>query len=205
MPEPLLCLLVCISLPARLDLFKKTLPSPALLQMRSERSVREEALTAMQNAIKKNPQQFGFIELALQGKKVSFDKVIKMMDDMVVLLGEEQKDDDKQKAWCETEFETSEDKEVDLKHKLEGLTAAIEDMEGSIATLKEEIKALEDGIVALDKSVAEATETRKAEHEEFVTVTAQNNAAVQLLGVAENRLNKSALAKYHGFCVYEIF
>merc|ERR1719298_191531 len=173
-----------------LDLFKKTLPSPALLQMRSERSVREEALTAMQDAIKKNPQQFGFIELALQGKKVSFDKVIKMMDDMVVLLGEEQKDDDKQKAWCETEFETSEDKEVDLKHKLEGLTASIEDMEGSIATLKEEIKALEDGIVALDKSVAEATETRKAEHEESVTVSAQNNAAVQLLGVAENRLNK---------------
>merc|ERR1719258_223728 len=63
-------------------------------------------------------------------------------------------------------------------------------MEGSIATLKDEIKALEDGIVALDKSVAEATETRKAEHEEFVTVAAQNNAAVQLLGVAENRLNK---------------
>ena len=30
--------------------------------------------------------------------------------------------------------------------------------------------------------------------EEFVTVTAQNNAAVQLLGVAENRLNKSAAA-----------
>merc|ERR1719198_1511085 len=109
---------------------------------------------------------------------------------MVVLLGEEQKDDDAQKEWCETEFRTSELKKVDLKHKLEGLTAAIEEMEGSIATLKEEIKALEDGIVALDKSVAEATETRKAEHAEFVTVTAQNNAAVQLLGVAENRLNK---------------
>merc|ERR1719301_146359 len=133
-----------------LDLFKKTLPSPALLQMRSERSVREEALTAMQDAIKKNPQQFGFIELALQGKKVSFDKVIKMMDDMVVLLGEEQKDDDAQKSWCETEFESSGDKEVDLKHKLEGVTAAIEEMTGSIDTLKGEIKALEDGIVALD-------------------------------------------------------
>merc|ERR1719281_1296896 len=113
-----------------------------------------------------------------------------MIDDMVVLLGEEQKDDDAQKEWCETEFRTSELKEVDLKHKLEGLTAAIEDMEGSIATLKDEIKALEEGIVALDKSVAEATETRKEEHAEFVAVTAQNNAAVQLLGVAENRLNK---------------
>jgi len=124
------------------------------------------------------------------GKKVSFDKVIKMMDDMVVLLKEEQKDDEAQKEWCETEFETSEDKEVELKHKLEGLTASIEEMTEGIKKLKEEIKALEDGIVALDKSVAEATETRKAEHEEFVTVAAQNNAAVQLLGVAENRLNK---------------
>jgi len=124
------------------------------------------------------------------GKKVSFDKVIKMMDDMVVLLKEEQKDDEKQKEWCETEFETSEDKEVELKHKLEGLTASIEEMTEGIKTLADEIKALEDGIVALDKSVAEATETRKEEHEEFVTVAAQNNAAVQLLGVAENRLNK---------------
>jgi len=124
------------------------------------------------------------------GKKVSFDKVIKMMDDMVVLLKEEQKDDEKQKEWCETEFRTSELKEVDLNHKIEGLTASIEEMTEGIKKLTDEIKALEDGIVALDKSVAEATETRKAEHEEFVTVAAQNNAAVQLLGVAENRLNK---------------
>ena len=41
------------------------------------------------------------------------------------------------------------------------------------------------------RSVAEATETRKAENAEYTTVKAQNNAAVQLLGVAENRLNKS--------------
>merc|ERR1719252_429903 len=68
--------------------------------------------------------------------------------------------------------------------------ASIEEMTEGIKTLADEIKALEDGIVALDKSVAEATETRKEEHTEFTTVAAQNNAAVQLLGVAENRLNK---------------
>merc|ERR1719240_1859873 len=96
-----------------LDLFKKTLPSPSLLQMRTERDIRDDALSAMQDAAKRNPQQLGFIELALQGKKVSFDKVIKMIDDMVVLLGEEQKDDDAQKEWCETEFRTSELKEGD--------------------------------------------------------------------------------------------
>merc|ERR1719504_457194 len=113
-----------------------------------------------------------------------------MMDDMVVLLKKEQKDDEAQKEWCENEFETSEDKDAELKRKLEGLEASIEEMTEGIAKLGDEIKALEDGIVALDKSVAEATETRKEEHEEFTTVAAQNNAAVQLLGVAENRLNK---------------
>merc|ERR1719235_832976 len=173
-----------------LDLFKKTLPSPSLLQVTDTRDIRDSALQALAGEKGEVSEKLGFIELALMGKKVSFDKVIKMMDDMVVLLKEEQKDDEAQKEWCETEFETSEDKEVELKHKLEGLTASIEEMTEGIKKLKEEIKALEDGIVALDKSVAEATETRKAEHEEFVTVAAQNNAAVQLLGVAENRLNK---------------
>jgi hypothetical protein len=171
-----------------LDLFKKTLPSPSLLQVTDTRDIRDSALQALSGV--QNSQKLGFIELALMGKKVSFDKVIKMMDDMVVLLKEEQKDDEAQKEWCETEFRTSEIKEVDLGHKIEGLTAAIEEMTEGIKKLTDEIKALEDGIVALDKSVAEATETRKAEHEEFVTVAAQNNAAVQLLGVAENRLNK---------------
>merc|ERR1719265_889566 len=172
-----------------LDLFKKTLPSPSLLQLTTTNDdVRADALDKLANV--QNSQKLGFIELALMGKKVSFDKVIAMMDDMVVLLNKEQKDDEAQKEWCENEFETSEDKDPELKRKLEGLEASIEEMTAGIAKLGDEIKALEDGIVALDKSVAEATETRKEEHAEFVTVSAQNNAAVQLLGVAENRLNK---------------
>ena len=71
---------------------------------------------------------------------------------MVVLLQEEQKDDETQKEWCETEFDTSEDKEGELKRKIAGLEAAIAEMKEGIATLKDDIKALSDGIVALDKS-----------------------------------------------------
>ena len=71
---------------------------------------------------------------------------------MVVLLQEEQKDDEAQKKWCETEFDTSEDKEGELKRKIAGLEAAIAEMKEGIATLKDDIKALSDGIVALDKS-----------------------------------------------------
>jgi len=42
----------------------------------------------------------------------------------------------------------------------------------------------------LDKSVAEATATRKEEHDDFVATLAANSAAKDLLGFAKNRLNK---------------
>merc|ERR1719160_1181074 len=176
-----------------LDLFKKTLPTPSFLQLRTETDMRDEALSQFQDlpdsTMKTNPQ-LGLIQMALMGKKVSFDKIIKMIDDLTVVLKDEQKEDEKQKEWCEAEFEKSEDKDGELTRKITGLASSIEEMKEGVATLKDDIKALTDGIAALDKSVAEATETRKAEHAEFTTVSAQNNAAVQLLGVAENRLNK---------------
>jgi hypothetical protein len=56
--------------------------------------------------------------------------------------------------------------------------------------LTEEIKALGKGIKALDKSVADATEQRKSENEEFTELMASNNAAKELLKFAKNRLNK---------------
>merc|ERR1719160_2273902 len=176
-----------------LDLFKKTLPSPSFLQLRTETDMRDEALSQFQDlpdsTMKTNPQ-LGLIQMALMGKKVSFDKIIKMIDDLTVVLKDEQKEDEKQKEWCEAEFEKSEDKDGELTRKITGLASSIEEMKEGVATLTDDIKALTDGIAALDKSVAEATETRKAENAEFTTVAAQNNAAVQLLGVAENRLNK---------------
>merc|ERR1719248_567548 len=61
---------------------------------------------------------------------------------------------------------------------------------GSVETLAAEIEALEDGIKALDKAVAEATEQRKEDHEDFVENMAADNAAKDIIGVAKNRLNK---------------
>ena len=40
---------------------------------------------------------------------ISEAQVIKLMDEMVVKLGVEQEDDDAQKKWCESEFDTTED------------------------------------------------------------------------------------------------
>eukprot|EP00971_Amphidinium_carterae_P179289 3556133-Amphidinium_carterae.1 len=46
-----------------------------------------------------------------------------------------------------------------------------------MSTLTEELKALVDGIAALDKSVAEATATRKEEHEEYNSLMTADGAA----------------------------
>merc|ERR1719420_620079 len=113
-----------------------------------------------------------------------------MIDDLVQLLAKEQADDDEKKAWCEKEFDTSEDKQKALNHDISDLEKAIADAEESIATLTSEIEALEDGIKALDKQVAEATASKKAEHAEFEANLAANNAANDLLEFAKNRLNK---------------
>merc|ERR1711975_115157 len=59
-----------------------------------------------------------------------------------------------------------------------------------IAALTEELAALAAGIEALDKSVAEATEQRKEENEDFQSLMASDAAAKELLGIAKNRLNK---------------
>merc|ERR1719446_2052222 len=56
--------------------------------------------------------------------------------------------------------------------------------------LSEEIAALEAGIKALDKSVAEATEQRKEENEDYTAMMASDTAAKELLFLAKNRLNK---------------
>merc|ERR1719191_1715505 len=50
--------------------------------------------------------------------------------------------------------------------------------------------ALEAGIKALDKSVAEATELRKEENEDFTSLMASDTAAKSLLAIAKNRLNQ---------------
>merc|ERR1719439_337773 len=88
------------------------------------------------------------------------------------------------------EIDKTEDTKKELENKVSDLETAIDDASESITNLKAEIEALDDGIRALDKEVADATETRKEEHDEFTATSAANAAAVDLLKFAKNRLNK---------------
>jgi len=177
-----------------LELFKKTLPSPSLLQMRGKNAeVRRRAaqlLNTVRTTSKSRDPRVEFIAMKLKARGVSFEKVIKMIDDMVTLLGKEQVDDDAKKEYCTSEIDKAEDEIKELERAVDGLEKAIEDRKELIATATEEIAALEKGIKELDKAVAEATEQRKDEHADFVEALAANNAAKDIIGIAKNRLNK---------------
>merc|ERR550537_48894 len=151
---------------------------------------RRQALAIIRAAQGKGRPELNFLALALQGKKVDFSKVLKMIDEMVAVLGKEQQDDDDKKEYCETQFDLADDKKKGLERSISNLEKSIEKEKEAIASLAEEIKALEDGIVALDKSVAEATEQRKEENTEYTELMANDGAAKELLGFAKNRLNK---------------
>jgi len=177
-----------------LELFKKTLPTPSLLQFKtSGRAAKARAVAALQQANqggKPRDYRIDLISLALKGKKVSFDKVLKMVDDMVALLGKEQQDDNDKKEYCNNLIDKTEDNLKELELSVSDLGKAIEDYKERVATLTEEISALNDGIKALDKQVADATDERKEEHEDNIETLASDNAAKELIGIATNRMNK---------------
>merc|ERR1719482_216887 len=154
--------------------------------------MRSRALAMINKARGKNGGvTLDFIALALRGKNQGgFDKVIKMIDDMTVQLGEDQKADAAKKDYCLKEFDTSEDKKKELTNQIEDLDTAISDAEEAITTTKAEIEALDDGIRMLDHSVEDATEERKAQNEAYQALMAGDTAAKELLGMAKNRLQK---------------
>jgi chromosome segregation ATPase len=186
-----------------LDLFKKTLPSASAsfvqthtsLNLRSRRDQVVESLRKVWGAANAHHRPgLDFLVLALTGRRAmsqgTFDKVIKMIDNMVAELKKEQTDDDSKLEYCQISLDKADDKKKSLERSVEDLENEIEKAKDLIATLTDEIKALESGIVDLDKSVVEATEQRKAENEEFKSLMVADGAAKDLLVFAKNRLNK---------------
>ena len=179
-----------------LDLFKKTLSlsqaSTVLLQDKSTaaRALRARTVLAAASKTSSHATTLSLLEAQLKAKKVDFSKITEQIDGMVKVLEAEQKEDDDTKVFCTTEIEKADAEKADTEEGIAASAAAIEEMTESSATLAEEIATLQKEIKALDKAVTEATEQRKEEHEDFITFQTENNAAVQLIEKAKNRLLK---------------
>merc|ERR1719174_180655 len=168
----------------------KTLPSASLLQVKvTSTALRQRALDQIRFLRSARPR-IDLIALALNGKKIGFGEIIRMIDEMVATLKKEQVDDDGKMEYCKNQLDLTDDKLKELGHRLSDEEAQLAALQEGITTTTAEIDALEDGITALDKSVAEATEQRKKEHEEYSALMAANGAAKELILFAKNRMQK---------------
>merc|ERR1719198_1310646 len=178
-----------------LELFKKTLPAASALlqtsattrsQMRRVRTLVDKAMGSdKQHAVNRR-----LILTALRSGTGGFEKVNTMIDGMNEVLEGEQVQDDKQDVWCLAELDKAKEEAKATEADVEDVKAGIEEQRDAIETTAGEMEELKKGLEELDKDVAEATETRKDEHAEYVDTAASNQAAVELLGMAKNRLNK---------------
>merc|ERR1719219_2959980 len=184
-----------------LDLFKKTLPSgsASFVQVQQSRAMlQQKAMSVIRGAWRISDRHhrpgLDFLVLALTGKKAlsqgMFDKVIKMCDDLVAELKQEQQDDIDKKEYCEKQFDLADDKKKQLERAEKDAETAIAKAKEAIETLSEEIEALEKGIKELDNSVVEATEQRQEANQEFKDLMAADTKAKEILRFAKKRLNK---------------
>jgi hypothetical protein len=186
-----------------LDVFKKAIPS-ALIQNSflqkagSKTSKLQKVQGLLAAASKFRSPQLSLLLFSLRSKirmqqragAEKFEEITKMIDDMVTLLGKENGEDEKQKSWCEGEFEKSGDEEAAAKTKLSQIEAEIGELTDGISEVSEAINTLTGEIAELDKSVADATENRKADHGAYVESLQLSEVAVGLLAKAKNRMQK---------------
>merc|ERR1719310_2563225 len=111
----------------------------------------------LQQARATNPEQarLSFLVLALRGKKVGFEKVISMIDEMVEALKKEQGDDAAKKEYCLSSFDSTEDKKKELEHSASDTATAIASAEEKISALAAEIAETEDKKKELEHSASD--------------------------------------------------
>merc|ERR1719171_917779 len=187
-----------------LDVFKKAIPSAlvqsSFLQKAGKKtSMLQKVQGLLAAGSKFKSPQLSLLLFSLRSKMrmqqragvMKFDEIMKMIDDMVTLLGKEQGEDEKQKGWCEGEFEKSADEKAAATTKLTQIEAEIGELTDGITELSEAINTLTAEIAELDKSVADATENRKSEHAAYIESLQLNEVAVGLLAKAKNRMQSS--------------
>eukprot|EP00929_Paragymnodinium_shiwhaense_P093430 TRINITY_DN535_c0_g1_i1.p1 TRINITY_DN535_c0_g1~~TRINITY_DN535_c0_g1_i1.p1 ORF type:complete len:685 (+),score=278.47 TRINITY_DN535_c0_g1_i1:69-2123(+) len=185
-----------------LELFKKTLPSPSALQ---EDSSETSALSFLQTAKQRKDRRrqaaaklknshgdhrLSLLVLAMKGQKAGFEAIMAKVDELVGILGQEQSDDDNKRVFCNTEIDKTEDELKADKRAVQDRQAVIGELEDSMGAVVAEIQGLVEGIKKLDEEVKEQTELRKQKNSENLQTLASNNAALQLLELAKNRLQK---------------
>lgn len=109
---------------------------------------------------------------------------------MIDLLKKEQANDNNKLEYCNQKLDSMDAERKTLERSISNSEKTIADAQDALNSLTSDIQSLVAGIDALDKSVAEASDQRKNEHQNYETLMSQDTAATELIRLARNRLYK---------------
>merc|ERR1719160_1283452 len=92
-----------------------------------------------------------------------FDKVVKMIEDLIAKLKEEAAAEAEHKAWCDEQLHNNKIKREKKTAKVNKLTAEVESLTEDIDTMAKKIATLKSEQAALTKAMSEATAQRTEE------------------------------------------
>merc|ERR1719456_916093 len=150
----------------------------SLLRANQDSPLKAKAMAYLQSKAQANKSHL----LSLVASKMSgpFDKVKKMIKDMIVKLMEEATEESEHKGWCDTEMSTNKQTREDKADQVSTLTAESEELTAKIEKLATEMAELSDAIAAIDAAVAEATELRTKEKAKNEVTVAEAKALTVL-------------------------
>merc|ERR1719262_1313461 len=128
--------------------------------------------------------------LAQSAQLDAFTKVKAAIDEMIVELGQQQKDEVEHRDWCQVELKKNERQHQDKEWEAEDLTKLVNVLADKIETLDSEIAALQANVAENKRSVKRASEDREAANAVFQQTIADQRATVAILGKVLQRLQK---------------
>merc|ERR1719487_502500 len=150
-------------LPQFIQLKAKTTSSMSLLRSTQDAPIRAKLISFLSSRAKETKSKLLLMLASKAAAGGPFDKVKKMIKDLIVKLMEEATEESEHKGWCDTEMGTNKQTREDKADQVSTLTAESEELSAKISKLSEEMAALSDDIAAIDKAVSEATALRQKE------------------------------------------
>lgn len=169
-----------------LDMFKKTLPSPEAAPVAEFIQMASKTRRVHHYKAKVHPvTSFVQVSMSSQGK---FDKLNKMVQNMIMTMAADQKEDNEQLAWCKGETETVENQLSSVREEVKTFKQKLEEVKNEVKVAGDEIAVLQTEVQTLDAAVAEATATRKQQQALYVQTISELNIASGLLKKASERM-----------------
>jgi len=135
-------------------------------QLRAESTMQMRSQVRVVQYLKRRASQLNsrvLSTLATRASEDPFQKVRKLIKDLITRLMEEANDEAEHKGWCDTELSTNEQTRKEKTDAVETLHAEIDQLESSLAKLSEDTTDLTKAVSELDAAMSTATKLRTDE------------------------------------------